>query len=255
MEIKYIHSEDIHNNHAAKELIPILKNLFNIKDVLDVGCGIGTWLSEFKKQGIKTILGVDGEYVNKDLLYKNITPEEFKSFDLNKSFDCNQKYSLVLSLEVAEHIEEKNARTFIHNLSNHGDNILFSAAIPFQGGQNHINEQRPDYWIKIFKSYGYNVYDIIRPLIWDNSKIFWWYKQNTFLFSKQKLNVDQYESFNERYLLHPEFYQLKVDTISSLQKELLYYKFGLSDKKSNRVSRSFKYLLNSIKSVIRILLK
>ena len=63
-------------------------------------------------------------------------------------------------------------------ISNHnikaGNVILFSAAIPNQGGQNHINEQWLTYWEEKFSKYNYIIHDIIRPLFWDDPELFWW---------------------------------------------------------------------------------
>ncbi len=36
---------------------------------MDVGCGIGTWLTEFKAAGISDYLGVDGDYVSREQLH------------------------------------------------------------------------------------------------------------------------------------------------------------------------------------------
>jgi 2-polyprenyl-3-methyl-5-hydroxy-6-metoxy-1,4-benzoquinol methylase len=67
------HLEDSIN--SAKEVIPIVLKYIKPASVIDVGCGVGTWLSVWKQQGITDIQGVDGEYVNlKELL---IEPDKF----------------------------------------------------------------------------------------------------------------------------------------------------------------------------------
>src|SRR5262249_32708194 len=71
-----------------------------------------------------------------------------------------------------------------------GPLVLFSAAIPFQGGIGHINEQWPDYWVRYFAEREYRPIDCIRRHIWNNPKVEWWFAQNTFLFARQ----DQLES-------------------------------------------------------------
>jgi hypothetical protein len=63
-----------------------------------------------------------------------------------------------------------------------GQVVLFSAAIPHQGGTHHVNEQWPDYWAALFERHAYTVVDAIRPRIWNDPDVEWWYAQNTLLF-------------------------------------------------------------------------
>jgi hypothetical protein len=94
---------------------------------------------------------------------------------------------LAISLEVAEHIEKSRAKIFIKNLAVLSDVIVFSAAVPRQGGTHHVNEQWPGYWRHIFKKCGYELLDPFRPkLIWmDGIKSY--YRQNIFLAVKRNL--------------------------------------------------------------------
>ncbi len=72
-------------------------------------------------------------------------------------------------------------------LTSCSDIILFSSAIPGQGGIGHINEQRPAFWRNLFQSMGYERVDIIRQkIIFDNSIPFW-FRQNLFLYVNQQL--------------------------------------------------------------------
>ncbi len=49
---KYIHKEDIHNLRAPRQLVPIILQLCSPESVVDIGCGIGTFLYCFKEAGI-----------------------------------------------------------------------------------------------------------------------------------------------------------------------------------------------------------
>lgn len=163
---------------------------FEVNEVLDVGCGRGAWLKQWKKQG-KIVFGIDGEYVNLNNLM--IDPECFSHKDISKSFYLGKKYDLVQCLEVAEHLHEKHADTLIDNLVIHGDYIFFSAATPGQGGEFHVNEQPLEYWIEKFEKKGYICFDFIRPQIIDEKKIEPWYRYNSLLFvNKTKMfNLDK----------------------------------------------------------------
>jgi len=175
---KYIHTKELHNEASPNEIVPILNSLFAPSSVVDVGCGTGTFLAAFKRSGIQVIKGYDGSWVNMDLLKDNLDESEFVPCDLEQNITFNQRYDLALCLEVAEHLSEQSADTLVQNLVASSDVVVFSAAIPGQGGQNHINEQWLSYWQGKFERYGYIVEDVLKPLLWNNEKIEYWYKQN-----------------------------------------------------------------------------
>ena len=209
--IKYTHKEDVHNLESPNIIVPQIIKLLNPGSVVDIGCGLGTFLKAFKQLGVSDVLGVDGSWVEKDLLYKNIQPVEFLERDLEKEIQLKKKYDLVLSLEVAEHLSEKSADIFIQTLVNAGGNILFSAAIPNQGGQNHINEQWLTYWEAKFAKHNYIVHDVIRDLFWDNPKVFWWYKQNMVLVTPKDFQIKNVKKdISMRNIVHYELFEKKV---------------------------------------------
>ena len=214
---EFIHDEVFYNLKSPRIIVPKIIELLNPESVIDIGCGIGTFLYCFKEQGIKTVLGIDGPWVDKELLYKFISKEEFKEQNLESPLNLPRKYDLVICLEVAEHLSEKAADDFIKNLVDAGDVILFSAAIPLQGGQNHINEQWSDYWISKFNSHGYRFDDVLKNLFWNEKDIFWWYKQNMVLFVKDsvtQLNLPDNELKNA---IHPEKYVELCEEMLELQ--------------------------------------
>jgi len=253
---KYIHTENVHNLRDPELLVPEILKMLNPKSVVDIGCGLATFLSIFKRYGVSDILGIDGKWVNKELLFKNINPNEFLEQDLEQLFILKKKYDLVLSLEVAEHIHQNYADIFVENLVNSGEVILFSAAIPNQGGQNHINEQWLSYWEEKFSKFNYKILDVIRPIIWDNSEIFWWYKQNTVLFVKKTFKIsDNYKIMPITNIVHYELYLEKSDELEKIKKnktffiikEVLFFLFGfeLVKKTKNLFFRGISFFKRS----------
>jgi SAM-dependent methyltransferase len=224
------YNDNFHNFHlidsinSAKEVVPLFFNYFKPSSVLDVGCGLGSWLSVFKEKGCE-VFGIDGDYVIKEDLV--IDKEDFKSFNLNEAYNLNKKFDLAISLEVAEHILPQNAQTYIHSLSLHSDIILFSAAVPGQEGTLHFNEQDNNYWIEKFYQNGFQCIDFLRHKIWNNSKISWWYRQNILIFIK-KSEIDNllYEPIVEQMnntintYIHPELLRYKTQEVNKLQRIL-----------------------------------
>ena len=222
MSILYHHTEAIHNLTAPREVVPMVMQMVKPKSVLDVGCGTGTWLKVFEEQGVQDYMGVDGSYLDKNML--KIPIGNFMVSDLRQSFFLLRKFDLVVSLEVAEHLEEKYADQFVQTLVTHGDIILFSAAIPGQGGQNHFNEQWPEYWEKKFGRHGFFFHDCIRPFIWKNERVDWWYRQNIFLVTKEK---PKDHSNGIMPLVHPGLYHQIINQHSQYMESLKKGKQGL----------------------------
>lgn len=165
---------------SAEQVVPLLMQLIAPNSVVDVGCGTGVWLNALLAAGVKDILGIDGKHVPLELL--EIPVETFKSSDLAKIVHLDREFDLVLSLEVAEHLPPEAAEIFVDSLVRMGDVILFSAAVPLQGGDGHVNEQWLDYWVDKFAAKGFLATDCIRDQIWTNAKVEWWYAQNILLF-------------------------------------------------------------------------
>jgi SAM-dependent methyltransferase len=170
---------------SAAVIVPMVLQYVQPRSVVDVGCGTGTWLSVFGEYGITDILGVDSTHVNKEML--EIPERCFLTFDLTAPFRLDRQFDLVVSLEVAEHLPAACARMFVETLVGLGPLILFSAAIPFQGGTHHVNEQWPDYWAAHFERTGYVPVDPIRKRVWQNLDVDFWYIQNLLLFVRRDL--------------------------------------------------------------------
>ncbi|AXC14568.1 hypothetical protein ACPOL_5318 [Acidisarcina polymorpha] len=165
---------------SARVIAPLVVDRLGTSSLLDVGCGAGAWLSEYRKLGVQPCLGVDGDYVKAaDLL---VPQETFIARDISLPFDLMERFALVQCLEVGEHIETAASGTLVANLVRHGDCILFSAAIPGQGGENHINERPYEFWRALFAEHGYMPYDFLRPLLRRAKEVEIWYRHNVMLY-------------------------------------------------------------------------
>jgi len=187
---------------SARIVVPRVYELVQPTSVLDVGCATGTWLAEWANAGVSDALGIDGDYVDRTSL--QIPLDRFAPVDLRQPFTLGRKFDLVQTLEVAEHLDEACADTFVESLARHGDIVLFSAAVPGQGGTHHVNEQWPSYWAEKFAKAGYTAYDIIRPRIWTDPRVLYWYRQNILIFARGRVFEAADTSLD---LVHPELWQ------------------------------------------------
>lgn len=202
--------------YAANAILSlVLDALPRVDSAADFGCGVGTWLSVLKQHGVSEIRGLDGPWVEHDLL--EIPREDFQEANLEETIRLERRYDLAITLEVAEHISEQSANSFIDSLVSASDFILFSAAIPFQGGNGHVNEQWPDYWAKMFAARGYRVIDFVRKKIWNDENIAVWYRQNVLLFANEKKIatvapklLTNVEDSGPLAIVHPEMYRAKL---------------------------------------------
>ncbi|MBI3288319.1 MAG: class I SAM-dependent methyltransferase [Elusimicrobia bacterium] len=200
-----------------------------VRSVLDIGCGSGMFLRVFAEHGVKDIQGVDGDYVPRQHI--QIPASRFLVHDLQTPLRLPRRFDLVVSLEVGEHLMDADADGFISTICRHGDIALFSAAIPGQGGTNHVNEQFPDYWAKKFATHGYSGFDLFRRELWGDEEIATWYRQNLLLFankkglSKQKRlaalikRTPPWKSLN---IVHPNLYISRVNELRA-QEQLVAY--------------------------------
>ncbi len=165
---------------SGRVVVPMLKDLVAPNSVVDIGCGIGTWIGVWLASGVEDVLGVDGDYVNTSML--EIPPDKFRVADLTKPLDLGRRFDLATCFEVAEHLPERSAEILVRSLVRHSDVVAFSAAVPRQGGLDHVNLQWPSYWADIFAQFCYRLYDPIRALIWHDEDVEWWYRQNIVMF-------------------------------------------------------------------------
>lgn len=168
---------------SASAIVPMLINWLQPQRVVDVGCGRGAWLSVFRQHGVATVVGIDGSYVDRRKL---LIPEEcFVPADLTRPLSLPDRFDLAVSLEVAEHLNWRCARRLVTELTSLAPFVLFSAAVPGQSGVNHINLQWPLYWVALFAESGFRCLDIVRPKIWRDKQIDFFYRQNALLFASE----------------------------------------------------------------------
>jgi hypothetical protein len=210
---------------SAEAAVPIILEIHPARSVVDVGCGIGTWLKSFMDLGVQRAVGLDGDYVDRGQLL--IPPSCFVDCNLDAPIDIAElnrkvgnpeRFDLAISLEVGEHLPVARAASLVSDLCSLSDVVLFGAAIPFQGWQRaHVNEQWQSYWAKRFAENGYDAFDALRPRTWSLPEISYFYKQNSIFYVKRE--TDAHKAFMARYvrptvamfdIVHPEHYRTGV---------------------------------------------
>ena len=165
---------------SARSVAPVVMRQLRPSTILDVGCGAGAWVRAYAECGASDVVGVDANYVRPDQLLFNLA--RFHAIDVAGVFRMGREFDLVQCLEVAEHLDPTAGEALLDNLVAHSPLVLFSAAPPGQGGENHINERPYDYWRDRFQERGYALYDFLRPQLRFRRSVERWYRYNMFLF-------------------------------------------------------------------------
>jgi SAM-dependent methyltransferase len=189
---------------SARAVLPVLFRYSRPDSVVDVGCGLGPWLKAAIELGVTDAVGIDGEYVDTTGLL--IPRANYRTLDLREPITLNRRFDLAISLEVAEHLPICRSESFVDDLVALSDVILFSAALPYQGGTNHINEQWLEFWALIFRKHGYVPCDLLRQEVWGNPNVEFWYSQNLVVFCTPQHARDAFPSESvalRRPLSHP----------------------------------------------------
>jgi SAM-dependent methyltransferase len=226
---------------SAKPIVEHLWEAVKPKTVLDVGCATGIWLAEAQKKGAQTIRGIDGPWVPREEL--EVEAEFFLEHDLSRTNPADvDSYDFAFCIEVAEHLPPEAADRFIDFLTSHADVILFSAAIPGQGGTGHVNEQPQSYWHRKFSDRKFECFDIVRPEFWNDPAINVIYKQNMLVYART-------ESALYNTLLDGQYANSRVTSNFSLDR-VHPYLFELRITPRKTIIRRIKRKLGLLRSVL-----
>jgi len=205
MNIPYPFHEDIWAVDGPKRVLIAATELLELKQaftVIDIGCGPGVWLECCKQLGAETVLGVDGSIIPADLehlmAHERIQADLTQPLVLSKARDS---FDLAICTEVAEHLPAAAADVLVESITCCSPSVIFSAAGPDQAGSGHINCQWPEYWQAKFNSLGFRCDDALRWIVWDDSQVEPWYRQN--LMTAQQASTAGSEPRIKR-VIHPE---------------------------------------------------
>ncbi len=125
-----------------------LKEQFAVASMIDVGCGPGGQVELARKLGIEAF-GIDGDYT-----LKRKKSHYFLHDFTTGVFPCKRRFDLAWCVEFLEHVEEKY-QPFYMDILQHANRVACTSAPPGWEGFHHVNCREQDYWISVFKKYGF----------------------------------------------------------------------------------------------------
>jgi SAM-dependent methyltransferase len=206
---------------AAEKILPLVWPLATPSSVVDLGCGNGAWLLVARSLGARQVLGIDGADTAASL---KISSADFIAADLEESLPLvDRQFDLAMCMEVLEHISPLAAERVLDWLCAHSPLVLFSAALPFQGGVHHVNEDWLSNWIGRFDQRSFLVYDLIRPHIWTDNDIPVWYRQNVVVAARRdhpSLTLSTPLDARFADLIHPDFWVHRTRQCMKLRRQI-----------------------------------
>lgn len=130
------------------DLWPWLVKRYNVRSMVDVGCGTGETAHWFLRRGVDAH-GVDGLAWNarqaKERLGLDVFVHDFQKGPFTTAGPCD----LIWCCDVAEHIEEKFAPHLLETLR-HCRVLAFCHGLPENAdqGYHHVNCQPEEYWVR-----------------------------------------------------------------------------------------------------------
>jgi len=174
---------------AATIILSEIEEIYSFTSMVDFGCGAGGWLRAAKdvigcNGRTPTLLGVDGPHAK---AFASCEGAEFRFEDMENRIQLSRRFDLAISMEVAEHLTKARAEGFVEDIVATSDVVLFSAAVPGQGGTNHINEQWQSYWVEKFSLFGFRCFDVLRAKFWNHELLSLcpFYISNAFLYIRE----------------------------------------------------------------------
>lgn len=164
-----------HSNNLANFLAEYLPK---DKPVYDFGCGVAFYLHHLQKNGF-ACMGVEGFALN------NFMHEQIVIADLTNPISVAKKGS-VICLECIEHIPKEFEQTVLDTITNACDkHLIFSWALPNQGGVGHVNLVPQEYAIAEVERRGFkylpDVTKQVRGNIEDNTS---WFRTTLMIFER-----------------------------------------------------------------------
>ena len=128
---------------------------FKPRTVLDAGCATGHLVAALRDLGVEAY-GIDISEYAVSKVREDVRPFcRVGSLTEELPTDLPQRYDLIVSIEVLEHLYAEDGKKAIANLCRHTDTVLFSSTPDDFTERTHVNVQQREYWARLFFEQGF----------------------------------------------------------------------------------------------------
>jgi hypothetical protein len=173
---------------SAKIVLPAVFTALEVKSIITIGFGVEPWLRVAEELGTTTLVGLDGNHSHRALHpagHSKIQTCDLEAVKIPSAVRTGARFDAVICVDGAEHLTPARADSFISELCSLSDLVVFAAAVPGQGGPDHLNAQWPSYWSELFKRNGFSCFDTMRSRLWDRQDCAWRYLQTLLVFARE----------------------------------------------------------------------
>jgi len=222
---------------------------FNPSTVLDVGCAIGYLVAALRDRGVEAY-GIDISEFAISKVRDDIRPYciVWSALDLLPE-TLPQKYDLLITIEVAEHLYEEDTPKFIENICRYSDKIIFSSTPDDIYEKTHFNVKQAEYWAKRFafhnfyKDFNYNM-SYITPhaslfvkQTYSLDKLVENYEYYIKILKNQIMQMKNVEHYNQQILTELSENNMKLKNIM-VEKDILTAKITETEKLLDEVQNN-----------------
>jgi len=153
---------------------------FSPVSVLDIGCGMGTYIRRFKEWGVEDVLGIERDDMGPEFL----VPGGLRLHNLESVVSLDRTFDLVICTEVIEHLALEYEDRVLDTIVRHASRlIVFSAAQPHQPGIGHVNLKPVSYWAERLRTRGWEILPF-PSLSFRLAANFSWFKRNSLVLAR-----------------------------------------------------------------------
>ena len=139
----------LNKTHVDGGVLRYFRNELGCRSMLDVGCGPGGQVALAEELGYDA-LGVEGDWTL-DFQTDNVLMHDFTE----GAPEIDREFDLVWSVEFVEHVEAEYIPAYMPCFRT-GKYVVMTHAPPgTEDAPHHVNCQWSDYWIDVFKQYGF----------------------------------------------------------------------------------------------------
>ncbi len=142
---------DEHWTRFFGEIADHIVNRIQPRRVLDAGCALGLLVEALRDRG------VDADGIDLSSYAIANVSESTKPFCRRGSIadEFAERYDLIVSIEVVEHMPVREGEKAIANMCRHADDVLLSSSPLDHREPSHVNVQPPEYWAELFAREGF----------------------------------------------------------------------------------------------------